>query len=262
SNISLHANVGQKSDKFNDKIFDKNNKIVSIAICILNQSVLIFSAVIYTSYTLCNSCSGITGIACVASDQYSVCVDGLPTTTISFCPNGTVCTASTPICGPAETSVASCGMCGVCNANGAIACTSYNTFALCYGTTVPDSVNFTCTGTTACVYDDPEICVDPAISGIGGTCPITTPTPTPTTSTNTTTIPSSTINPLIFCSNVTSSGRFEDTTDPTCKQYVLCTLYNSTWIGNIYECPGSTLFNSTSRLCGVEVPLRCASVVP
>ncbi|XP_055914451.1 location of vulva defective 1-like [Eupeodes corollae] len=235
----------------------------------------IFSASFYTVYTLCNTCSAITNTACVANDQFSICVDGLPTSSVTQCPNGTVCTASASICSPAETTQASCGMCGVCNGNSSFACMSYNSFALCYGSSVPDTVNINlCANSTVCVYDDPHICVDPTMTGIGGTCPAATANTTTTTTTTMPTTTSTTVNPaesttisptidpLIFCANVTNVGRFEITTDINCKQYIFCDLVNSTtWVGNVYECPGSTLFNSTTGFCGVEVPLRCATTI-
>ncbi|XP_055844360.1 protein psiD-like [Episyrphus balteatus] len=238
--------------------------------------IIVFGAAIYTAYSLCNSCSAITGLACVDNDKFSICANGIPSTLITQCPVGTVCTASAQICSPPSATVpGSCSRCGTCNANKAFACTGYNTFALCYGTTIPSSMNFTCSGTLVCNVDDPEICIDPAIAGIGGTCPSTTTT-TPTTTVSptitpqtTTPTPSSTINPQntttvsptadpqLYCATLGSSGRFDIPTDTFCKHYVYCTLYNGTWIGNVYECPGSTFFNATSKLCGVETPLRC-----
>ncbi|XP_055914265.1 probable endochitinase [Eupeodes corollae] len=223
--------------------------------------ILVFCAAICVANSLCNTCSALTNLACVANDKVSVCVNGLPTTSVIPCPTGTVCTPTVAICSAAGTVPASCSRCGTCDANKAFACTGYNTFALCYGTTTPSAINFSCSGTLVCNIDDPRICVDPTTTGLGGTCPsasATTTTPTTTAAPTTTTV-SPGVNPQAYCAGVGLVGRYEIATDPNCKRYVYCSLLNnSTWVGNIYECPGSTYFNSASRLCGVTVPARCA----
>lgn len=47
-----------------------------------------------------------------------------------------------------------------------------------------------------------------------------------------------------------TAGRVADTNDMTCRRYYYCVaLYNGTYAKFNYTCPGTTLFNPTSKLC-------------
>lgn len=83
-------------------------------------------------------------------------IPGLPDTNSPLfnCATGTICNSDTPLyC--ASNAVPSCQACGTCTADGRFACTGLNTFALCYGGTMPSSDTYTCPINTVCDVNAP-----------------------------------------------------------------------------------------------------------
>ncbi|KAH8360294.1 hypothetical protein KR200_000545, partial [Drosophila serrata] len=202
----------------------------------------------------CNVCSGESNVACVSNTAFQFCsAQDLPTGAVYNCPTGYYCTANAAICNANE-AFKSCVGCGTCNADNTFACTSATTFALCLGSTTPSQIVGNCGTNYVCDWNNANICGTTA-AGSQATCPGSNdgvPGVDPTTMT-----------PSEYCATVQQSGRFPYGIDltTTCRQYIYCHLNANVWIGGLYDCPGLTYFNSTSRLCGTGVPPRCTSGV-
>ncbi|XP_067646515.1 uncharacterized protein [Eurosta solidaginis] len=221
----------------------------------------------------CNVCSE-SSLACVSLTQFSVCVNDLPTETVTSCPTGYICsTTSTSICelSAGDNVIGDCSDCNTCDATRTFACTGLRTYALCLGTTTVSDLGGTCAPYHVCNIDYKYICGNSTM-GIQATCPSTGETETTTTTETSTTDTTQTVattttqsqivsvtNPLSYCQTLQQNGRFpagnELTT--TCKQYVYCFVNRSVWYGALYFCPGSTYFNSSSRYCTPNIPARC-----
>ncbi|XP_037939853.1 uncharacterized protein LOC119672786 [Teleopsis dalmanni] len=218
----------------------------------------------------CNACAADTGVACVSEISFKICVGGYPNGDALTCPTGYVCsTANSSICLPKVQNITpTCSDCNKCDATSTFACTGLTTFALCLGTGTISDIVGNCAPSHICSIDYPQICGN-ATTGISATCPsvIDGTTPGTTSSTPTTGSTASTVTPFYnatyFCSNLQQKGRFPVGTDlsTTCRQYVYCFLNGGAWHGQIYNCPGSTYFNSTSQNCGVAIPPRCLGTV-
>ncbi|XP_055840498.1 zonadhesin-like [Episyrphus balteatus] len=219
------------------------------------------SILCYQSNGLCNTCSSDIPIACVSKTEYKFCIDGVFVWDSYRCPSGTICSSSgTGVCVPEGSEQPPCAKCNVCNDTKLFACTNYNEFALCLGTDVPVSPSYTCREGLVCNIHSRDICVDPEITGLGGTCPwknITSSTiPSETTISTTTSTPLD--NPNLFCQQKGEVGRFEIPSDPTCKKFISCNFSNNFIFGSLYVCPRNTYFNENSKVCAVEPPARCA----
>ncbi|KAH8378979.1 hypothetical protein KR009_002400 [Drosophila setifemur] len=97
-----------------------------------------------------------------------------------------------------------------------------------------------------------NICVSPTLS------------PTTCLSSNSGNCGSTTItNATEYCQTIQTKGKFPygGDTSTTCKQYVYCYIYAGVYYGNVYSCPGSTYFDSTSQLCTTQTQARCSDTV-
>ncbi|XP_017026299.1 uncharacterized protein [Drosophila kikkawai] len=202
---------------------------------------------------VCNQCSTTTRVSCVSPTEFQFCsADLLAIGDLYTCPSGTYCTEESPFCSSDSTSIA-CQGCNKCSSDNRFACTSRNTFALCLGTTTPSpSIGGTCGSNLVCNLDNPNICGSPTTNTVtcsgsdSGTCGSTTIT-----------------NATEYCQSIQETGRFPygRVTSTTCKQYVYCYVYAGVFYGNIYSCPGSTYFDSTSHLCTTATQARCSDTV-
>ncbi|KAH8286224.1 hypothetical protein KR054_004841, partial [Drosophila jambulina] len=131
--------------------------------------------------------------------------------------------------------------------------TCRHTFALCLGTTTPStSIGGTCGSSYVCNLENANICGSPTTYSV--TC----------LGSDTTTCGDTTItNATEYCQSVKAEGRFPygRNATSTCKQYVNCYAYAGIFYGNIYSCPESTYFDSTSQLCTSATQARCSETV-
>ncbi|XP_030081498.1 integumentary mucin C.1 [Drosophila hydei] len=218
-----------------------------------------------TASATCNVCNAVNNMACYSSTQLQACdATNLPTLIPTSCPAGNVCVsgAAGALCEPSSTTtVADCQDCNKCDASMTFACTSTSTFALCLGTTTPQTSLGTCETGYVCNVNNALICGSVATQAVP-TCsyaddPTTTTATTPTTPTTAAT--PSTENANAYCSAVRSRGPFAvgNYTETTCRQYISCYLLNGVWRGQKYTCPGRTYYNPTSRLCVTAIPTTC-----
>ncbi|XP_039486473.1 uncharacterized protein LOC120448505 [Drosophila santomea] len=200
----------------------------------------------------CNVCASVSNVACISNTAFQFCSSALPSGPVYTCPTGYYCTADDVTC---NTNVAlrSCIGCGTCDSSNTFACLTATTFALCLGTSTPSQLVGSCGSSNVCNFNNPYICGSPA-AGTQATCP------GDGTGTG---VDVSTITPTTYCSMVQQHGRFPVGIDlnTTCRQYIYCFLNASTWAGGLYDCPGQTYFNSSSKYCGTAVPARCTTGV-
>ncbi|KAH8301236.1 hypothetical protein KR018_009097, partial [Drosophila ironensis] len=66
-----------------------------------------------------------------------------------------------------------------------------------------------------------------------------------------------------YCRSLGTAGRYPygGLTATTCKQYVTCYSVDGVFYGNIYSCPASTYFDSTTQLCTTKTQARCSDTV-
>ncbi|XP_055913197.1 probable endochitinase [Eupeodes corollae] len=228
--------------------------------------VLVFAVIIYQANGLCNTCSAITGLACVSNTEFKVCNQGVPQGSAITCPGGLSCSPDQTICTADPNAPKSCQKCGSCNDGKLFACTKYNAFSLCLGADSPEGTKeYVCPDNLVCSVDAKNICINPSTSGLGGTCPYDTGAEAEDEETTTeeliTTTPSARDHPHEFCATIGFSGSYEVTSDTTCKQYIRCSRTQAAtgqvWNGSIYQCPLATFFNATTQQCGDQKPARC-----
>ncbi|XP_017071775.2 uncharacterized protein LOC108108284 [Drosophila eugracilis] len=214
---------------------------------------LIFLAVnILGCLAACNTCNS-NGISCTSDTEFQFCSSASePIGDLYNCPSGYYCTDSTPICSSVATS-ATCTGCNTCSTDKRFACTGRNTFALCLGESTPSaSIGGSCGTELVCNVENENICGSATkyavtCSGSGSsTCGSTTIT-----------------NATEYCQSLQAVGRYPygAVTATTCRQYVNCYIANGVYLGNVYSCPGSTFFDSTSRLCTTQTQARCSDTV-
>ncbi|XP_017052872.1 uncharacterized protein LOC108096032 [Drosophila ficusphila] len=195
----------------------------------------------------CNVCASTTNVACISNTSFQYCdSSALPFGPVYSCPTGYYCTANDVTCDP-NVNLRSCIGCGTCNSNNTFACITARIYALCLGTTTPSQILGSCGVNYVCDFNNPNICGSPS-AGSQATCPGDTGTGDATG-----------VSPTTYCATVQQHGRFPYGTDlnTTCRQYIYCFLNATYWRGGLYDCPGQTYFNSSSRYCDTEVPARC-----
>ncbi|XP_020816208.1 uncharacterized protein LOC110190197 [Drosophila serrata] len=201
----------------------------------------------------CNQCSTTTQVACVSATQFQFCsADSVAIGGLYTCPSGTYCTEQSPFCN-SDSTLVTCQGCNKCSSDNRFACTGRNTFALCLGTSTPStSVGGTCGSNFVCNLENANICGSPTTNSV--TCLDSGTGPCDGTAIT---------NPTEYCQSIQQSGRFPygRDTSTTCRQYVNCYAYAGIFYGNIYSCPGSTYFDSTSHLCTNATQARCSDTV-
>ncbi|XP_016955888.1 uncharacterized protein LOC108028514 [Drosophila biarmipes] len=218
----------------------------------------------------CNVCNAVNNLTCYSSTQMQACqADVVSTATPADCPSGYVCVsgASGVLCQEAASGsqAADCQECNKCDASHTFACTGTQSFALCLGTdSVQDSIG-TCASGYVCNINDTQICGLPA-DGVMPTCSYADDTTSTTSSTTTPTTAAtpSTADAATYCAAVQSQGKYAVGYNSltTCRQYIYCTLNGGSWVGQKYTCPGSTYFDSSSKMCVVNMPSTCSSSAP
>ncbi|XP_017052818.1 uncharacterized protein LOC108095981 [Drosophila ficusphila] len=200
----------------------------------------------------CNTCSSTSQVACVSETEFQFCSSALVAIgDLYTCPTGYYCTSGSTVCSADETAIA-CSDCNKCSADNRFACTGRNTFALCLGSTTPNTVMGGNCGDYVCNLNNENICGSPTaypVSCVGsgsGDCASTTIT-----------------NATEYCQSLKETGRFPygGVTATTCRQYVNCYVSAGIFYGNVYTCPGQTYFDSTSRLCTTQTQARCSDTV-
>ncbi|XP_055844361.1 uncharacterized protein LOC129910815 [Episyrphus balteatus] len=206
--------------------------------------ILVLAVAVYKTNGLCNTCSLI-GIACVSETAFSICNDGAldPTVTPTECPTGTFCSASDKVC-TASLTEASCTKCKECIEGSEYACVNYTSFTFCTAG-VMGVEHYNCPANLACNIASTPICSDPSATGLGATCG----RGGPTTAAPPTTTPNPLTDPDTYCLNKGVAGRFNITSDTTCRLFVSCVTVGAVLTGNVYECPPATIFNATAQRC-------------
>ncbi|XP_017139092.1 spore coat protein SP96 [Drosophila miranda] len=236
----------------------------------------------------CNMCDTTNTFACTGTSSFALCL-GTDTLqdSVGTCADGYVCNINdTQICGlPADGIMPTCSYaddstnssttsapptttapstsnpttyCAAVQSEGRFAvgtdadttCHQYILCSLVSGSwegqtyTCPGSLYFS-NATSLCVAAMPSTCS------------------TSVSSTTSTTVAPTTSNPAAYCAAMMSQGYYPVGTDSstTCHQYIYCFLLSGTWSGEMYTCPGSLYYNSSSKICASALPSTCSTTV-
>ncbi|XP_055372965.1 uncharacterized protein LOC129606597 [Condylostylus longicornis] len=153
-----------------------------------------------------------------------------------YCPQGSYCVHSPEICSTREPPACE-SKCSICDKGKNIACISKTQFAFCLRDEVNYSLNRTCPKNQVCALGINGICSNSNMY----LCEKDKPEkPTPPTN-----LPSKD-EVIKRCNAAQKIGKFA-TND--CKKYIYCFIRAGGFSGNVYPCPGDTLFNCKTQQC-------------
>lgn len=180
--------------------------------------------------------------------RFYPCVNGIANvSTIQRCPQGQVCVNIVGVCtATAATVTPSCQICNTCTGENTFTCVTIDSYAPCVAGAVVNWIN-PCPAGWICNPGgtNTQPCTSLTWTSIPR-CPTgqqSFSTTTPKTTAATTVVPTS------WCGTQTSVGNYANPSDTTCKTYLKCFYFNGVKKGQKLTCPGTTLFNPTTKLC-------------
>ncbi|XP_037824859.1 mucin-2-like [Lucilia sericata] len=179
----------------------------------------------------CDVCQSTNFVACHKENEYSLCINGVPTEDFITCPENYVCTPDPYVCYPLPEAKPSCvrhtHLCGVCSENKVYACINETTIAFCYGEDKPvegADVSY-CLGDTVCdIYSTKGFCTESYLAKPSCVTnpndydyddPVTVTTTAEPTTTSTTTEPTTTTTKATTTTTTTETTTTTTTTQPT-----------------------------------------------
>ncbi|XP_065361921.1 mucin-2-like [Calliphora vicina] len=191
---------------------------------IITKTLIILVICVAAIQSDCDVCQSSNNVACHKENQYSLCINGIPTEDFITCPENHVCTPDPYVCYPLPQAKPVCvrdtNLCGVCSKNKVYACINETTIAFCYGEDKPyegADVSYCLDDTVCDIYSEHGFCTESHLSkpscitnSVGDIDETTTEPTTTTTESSDGDIDDTTTEPT-----TTTTESSEATTEPT-----------------------------------------------